>query len=599
MSDSRESYSDRMRAQGKYCLALGFDTMGFGDLDGFMVHGERLGGNLKHVDPTRRHLNRVVIVMGEKATEQTKTLDVAALIQEEAMLAAVRNMNSNTAGLRTNMRKPTKAKAVRRAGPQPPCYRTKTSSGPLREGVLALHRDWFLADEDCPRKDRIRFLNDKGMWVEHDRRKYHLFAEIGTRFLLETFGEAVVFARFDGDEQAGHIHFVLACAVEEKPSHRYAQGRTMFVPSAIPAIRDRTETQVINGKEVEVEITGYENAQNLAGQFFEGPEFAHLNIVRAEPKSALIREAEMMAEGERTRMQDEHEVEPLFADPVPDGAPNAVRQFLLQRAKARQDAEKLISEKKGRTVRSGPAQGWALDYLEALGVITPEDRKVHSTRRAQAEFLATFQSTFGTPEEMMADPDLVADRAVDLARKKIAEVAAQAAEERAREDARAAAVRDADDFLERVAMGTQRTQEGLDARAALEAKLAEEKFLAEADRKAADEAARAERDRLIAEAKEEASGIVGSAKTEAQAIVVEALTEAKSILTRARRKADEWLTMAAEKASHWLNVGAVVKTLAKVTGFGSRPEILEADAAAEALKADPDFQRVRQKDQAR
>lgn len=405
------SYAERQRAGGKFPAVLRFASVHPRDVALIIAHAERRIGDVSHIDASRSHLNRILV--GEDPERPGKT-NIAGDVM--AMYLGMRESNhaSNLRGLLGAGRKKDHKRALLR-GPQEPWAQTKKHRGPLREFVLTLHRDAFIAEEDCPADHVLEFLNDEGETARFDVRKCEAFVDAGMGFMRENFDNQLVYCRVDYDEQSVHLQGLLVDTISEEPSTRYASGRELF---------RLTQHILIGG---DGKKRGYELAQDAVGEFFAREEHLHLNVVRAEPRAARRREAAAAVE----TMLQEAELDALLGetDELPAGSKNAQAMHLLKRRMAEAVAEKGGDPDR---VRKDQAQKLALEYLEELGVVSSKDRHEASTRRARAELLERHQDLFGTAHEIVADPEAAAKKVITRAR------AESAAAERRRQEAEAA-----------------------------------------------------------------------------------------------------------------------------------------------------------------
>ena len=443
------SYAESMRARGFFPIAYRLESMSPKDVAKLIRHMERLGEYFEHVDPTRTHLNRVVLGGSQVADE----------IVSEAGSMSDFNHRSNMLGLKQASRKKDLAR-VRSAGPKDPWLPQKKSKGPLREVVITVHRDFFRADDETPDDQRLRFLDDEGKWCAFDMRKVDRFQSAASEFLVEEFGESLRHLHFDLDEQSFHGHGIIARRVEEPASVRFAHGRQLYQPTGHRSLED------------------YEVAQNVIGQFFSREEHVDMKIVRGEPRAAMAREAK-----EIVRQLKEGEDLDAFlgeGEELPQGSPNAVAMFLLKKKMREEVAAK--GGDAGR-VRQDPAAALAIDYLELMGAITPAQKHEASTRRARKALLAQHEAAFGSPAQILSDPDAAEARFVaklaaekDAADRARAEADARAAEERDRLDREAAERRRTEDAerAERIRIEDERrAQEAADRQAEVEARASE------------------------------------------------------------------------------------------------------------------------------
>jgi hypothetical protein len=218
MSLKRNHYPIVLRFQGLFPHQLGRLKM----------HGDRRGGDLSHIDFAQSGQNR--ILMGT----ETWLEDLKGEIQS----VAANNLKEAIAAKKARQ-SPTEAAALKRRGPVDPWAKSK--EGPLREGILTVHAQWFGG-------------RGAAAW---DPDRLATFQALAISFLQEHFGEICVHARMDMDEEAPHIHFLVAPWVEK---HSKSSGRQRLLqPSSNPL------------------LASYENAQNLAGEHF-----AKLGLTRGE-----------------------------------------------------------------------------------------------------------------------------------------------------------------------------------------------------------------------------------------------------------------------------------------------------------------------------
>ncbi|WP_265499595.1 hypothetical protein [Paracoccus beibuensis] len=447
------TYAERVRLDGKFPAVLRFASLSPKDVAGMIAHAERRIGDVSHCDPSRKHLNRVLV--GDNS--------IADIVRLEELRMKNANHLSNIKGTKKKRGKKAAA-AVMNAGPQNPWTENAKSGPPLREFVLTVHRDKFRAADDCPAEHVLEFLDDEGRLARFDKRKCEEFTQAGLGFMQNEFGSMLKYCRVDFDEQSIHLQGLIYDIIEEPASDRYADGRKLFRSAHHP---------LIGGEEIPIEgkvdkdgnpVTwrkkGYEIAQDAVGAWFQSPEHQHMNIVRAEPRAAALREAKKYADKALIEVQGDEFLD--GADSIiPPGSPRAQMMFALRKRIEEEAAAKGGDASK---IRTHQASQIALDILLTLGVVTHETRDGARTRGEMNALLKPFEERFGSAKDMVADPDAV-----------IAKLAAEAAIERARQN-EAAALRRAEE----------------DRQAAAErARLDRE---AEARRKAADEAAKAARE---------------------------------------------------------------------------------------------------------
>ena len=206
------------------------------DIGGYEKHRTRNGGDLGHVDPSRSHLNRPVI---GKADWAARTIALIEDIKAENFADEIETL--------TRRRRKKQIKERMAEGPRDPWRATR--HGPMREVILTANRDWFDAlPTPAAREARAQ-----------------AFEDAAKDWLLENFGEDVVHARADLDEQAFHIHAVIVPKVQVELN---GTKRWMLQPSKHDLIKD------------------YEAAQDSVGAHF-----APLGLVRGERRAEAVRKA--------------------------------------------------------------------------------------------------------------------------------------------------------------------------------------------------------------------------------------------------------------------------------------------------------------------
>ena len=226
-----------MNEDKKYPVVLRMAGMFPKDLGRYEGHRTRNGGDLGHVDKTRSKLNRRLIG-GE---------DWAHEVQAEIAEMAQENFAAELEKLKKRRRKTEALKRIAE-GPRDPWRATR--HGPLREVILTANKKWFDSVDDGS-------LDDLCQDSPEDR-----FEVLALSWLKEHFGEDLVHARADLDEDAYHIHAVIV------PRSVTTDGRRMLQPSKYEMIRD------------------YEKAQDSVGEWFAG-----IGLVRGERRAKAIREA--------------------------------------------------------------------------------------------------------------------------------------------------------------------------------------------------------------------------------------------------------------------------------------------------------------------
>ena len=430
MAEPKLSYAERMRTDGMFPAVLRFAQLSPKDVAAMIAHAERRIGDLSHIDFSRTHLNQILV--GADPDDPSRT-NVAREVAAEAEEMAEFNLASNIVGLSRMGRKKDLARA-RRRGRRPPWVENARSGPPLREGVLTLHRDWFRAADDCPPEHILEFLDDEGERARWDKRKCERFMSTGVAFLRDEFGPSLRYCRADFDEQSVHLQFLLVDRVKESPSHRYAHGRHLY---------RLTQHRCIGG--VGDGRTGYEVAQDTVAEWFQQPEYRDMRIVRGESRAAKKR----VAQAEVEKLKQQAEAAAMFgeAPDLPAGSPNAQAAYLLKQRVA--GAGKMRKDDKQKA---------ALEFLEAAGVVTADQRHEASTRRARQSLIDKHVEVAGTAEDIVADPDRAAARiaAKAAADQKRADEAAAA--ERARLDREAEARRRAEEEEHRRRLAEERAE---------------------------------------------------------------------------------------------------------------------------------------------
>jgi len=371
---SNLTYAERMRSDGFYPVVLRFADIHPDDVSGIIMHAERRGGDLSHIDFSRTKMNQDLVGGPE----------IASQIRREMTELAEYNFESNIAGLTALGRKKDLARAQKR-GPRDPWISQKKCKSPLREGILTLHRDFFKADENCPAKHLISFIDDQGNPTAWDRRRCDRFVSASLAFLKEEFGGALRYCRADFDEQSVHLQFVICDVVQEPASGRYAHGRKLFRTSHFPCIGGVGDRR-----------KGYEVAQDRVAAFFGRPEHRDMKIVRGESRAKRQREA--------VEAVQEIVLEAFFGDePLPAGSENAQAMHILK---------KKVSE--AGTLRKDSKQQLALEYLQSLGLVSKDRVSEASTRRARAALLEEHEEYVGTLDEIISKPEKALAVAEDL-----------------------------------------------------------------------------------------------------------------------------------------------------------------------------------------
>lgn len=203
------------------------------DLGGYEGHRTRKGGDIGHVDLSRSSMNRRLIGSDDWAIKAQA--EIADMAQENFVLELEK--------LQKRRRKSEVQKRIAE-GPRDPWRAGR--HGPLREVILTANRKFFSDQTDAESKD-LREAQ---------------FESLAIAWLKDTFGDDVVHARADLDEEAYHIHAIIV------PRAKTKDGRRMLQPSKHPTIKD------------------YETAQDSVGRWF-----AEIGLKRGTRRAEAIREA--------------------------------------------------------------------------------------------------------------------------------------------------------------------------------------------------------------------------------------------------------------------------------------------------------------------
>lgn len=262
------------------------------------MHGMRRGGDLGHIDPTRR--NAVLLGGPDWAAEALARIDEIRFQNHNRELAALKKRNRKTE-LQTRIVE----------GPRDPWR--DSAHGPMRELILTANKDFFGADLDG--------FFGAGPGLEER------FQTLALDWLTATFGDDLIHVRADCDEAAYHLHAVILPLAATK------DGRTMLQPSKHAVIAD------------------YERFQDEIGLAF-----APLGLVRGERRAQAIREARARGETPpprrrhvRTRVWREQEERRLARERAALEAAQADQQRRAAAAAAAMAAEReAVAEARAR-----------------------------------------------------------------------------------------------------------------------------------------------------------------------------------------------------------------------------------------------------------
>jgi hypothetical protein len=221
----------------KHPIVLRFAGMHPSDISGYEAHRYRNYGDLGHIDPSKPK-PRLLIGTTNWAEEAMAEIKLIKIETFAAELSAL--------DLR-NRRKDLKKRRIE--GPRDPWRASR--HGPLREILLTANKDWF---EETLSNDELFNTAREEQFEEH-----------AVAWLKENFGDDVIHARADTDEQAYHIHAVI---MPRATVHKYGVECHMLQPSIHPLIKN------------------YEAAQDSVGEWF-----SEIGLVRGEARKQAIRDA--------------------------------------------------------------------------------------------------------------------------------------------------------------------------------------------------------------------------------------------------------------------------------------------------------------------
>ncbi|SIS85914.1 Plasmid recombination enzyme [Roseivivax lentus] len=224
-------------ASKKHPVVLRFEGMDPSDIGGYEAHRYRKGGDLGHIDRNKPKPRRLI---GSETWAEEARAEIE-LMKVETFAAELEDLD------RRNRRKDLKKR--RTEGPRDPWRASR--HGPMRELILTANKDWFEQTESSD--------------VEFSTSQEELFEERAVAWLRDNFGDDVIHARADLDEQAYHIHAVIMPRATVK---KYGTECRVLQPSIHPLIKD------------------YEAAQDSVGEWFN-----EIGLVRGEKRKQAIRDA--------------------------------------------------------------------------------------------------------------------------------------------------------------------------------------------------------------------------------------------------------------------------------------------------------------------
>jgi hypothetical protein len=225
-------------------IVLRFQGLHPNNLGRFYMHDHRKGGDLSHVDLEVSELNEVLHC--EPNWQETIKAEIAA--------AKRNNFLEREKALRKKGRKAERDALIVEGESDP--WRRCNGGGPLREGILTVNKQW---------------LGGTGQ-AEWDAAKVEQFKQTAMDFLRKHFPDGQLrYANSHHDEEAFHIHFVIAVWTEKFTANR---GRQVLLQASTNPL-----------------LKNYEYAQDLAGEAF-----APLNIARGERRAEARRAAKAAGE---------------------------------------------------------------------------------------------------------------------------------------------------------------------------------------------------------------------------------------------------------------------------------------------------------------
>lgn len=233
-----------------YPVVLRFEGLNPSDLGGYEAHRTRKGGDLGHVNRDCKTPNRRLIGEENWAAQALNEIDA---IRADNFAAELESLEAR------KRKKDIKRRLAE--GPHNPWRPTR--HGPMREVILTANKEWFDGDLS-------EFLG------EGSNQRVKEFERLAVGWLKHQFGDDVIHARADLDEQTYHIHAVIMpratvemTRTDKKTGEtRAIATRQMLQPSKFEAIRD------------------YEKAQDSVGEWF-----AELGLVRGERRKQAIWDA--------------------------------------------------------------------------------------------------------------------------------------------------------------------------------------------------------------------------------------------------------------------------------------------------------------------
>jgi hypothetical protein len=372
-------------------IVLRFASMFPRDLKRRDMHDKRTGGDLSHIRLDLSHFNSQPV--GEPDWIE----------QLHAEIAAARDHNfDEEIAARERKGRFLEAERLRERGAVDPWKFTR--EGPLREGIITVNKLWFGGTgHESWKPERVE-----------------AFKQRAVDFLLEHFPDRQLKeVNIDEDEEALHLHFVVAVWVEKVSLNRGRQW--LLQPSANPL------------------LANYEHAQDLAGEAF-----LDLGIHRGERRAAAARQARAagleapaprrhvppskwrreqrrlaLEDRDRIREVTRAESEATVADGVAlaQAVVKKSRKRSIKEAKARraETDRQVAAAERDRDRADAQAKAARAAQAEAEVVRIQAERQVEEAR-AQAARIT--QAAEGRARVIVSDAKLVGTKALQKARKR-------------------------------------------------------------------------------------------------------------------------------------------------------------------------------------
>ena len=228
-----------------------------GCLGRMQMHANRAGGDLDHCDPDRTNHTKWYREIGNE--------NFAKGVREEIRVMSKLNLDRELEALDRLNRKADK-KRRQKEGLCDPFRASK--GGPLREVLLTVNAEYYMAEEDDPNPYVAHRTNKNGVKERLllSRKKIAAFERHGLKFFKDHFPGQLRHLRLDMDEEVPHFHaLVLVKSIKESGR----RGKQVLIQPSVNPL-----------------IASYEHAQNVAGEYF-----ACIGLVRGERRAAARRNA--------------------------------------------------------------------------------------------------------------------------------------------------------------------------------------------------------------------------------------------------------------------------------------------------------------------